>query len=117
VLADGVLLPAPCPSKNPCFKPPPHPPNKPAPPPPSPPPPLHSPPAAGANNAINFWLGSLINHAWEWRSPAGADAYAAITGAGLLVGAGVFALPSSILALSGAAPPVCMSFAPQAPKA
>lgn len=71
----------------------------------------------GANNAINFWLGSLINHAWEWRSPAGADAYAAITGAGLLVGAGVFALPSSILALSGAAPPVCMSFAPQAPKA
>jgi hypothetical protein len=55
-------------------------------------------------------------HAWEWRDPSGADAYAPITGAGLLVGAGLFAFPSALLALAGTAPPVCMSFSPQAPK-
>lgn len=55
-------------------------------------------------------------HAWEWRDRAGADAYATITGSGLLVGAGVFAIPSAVLSLAGALPPVCMSFAPQPPK-
>ncbi|GBF92880.1 metal-nicotianamine transporter-like [Raphidocelis subcapitata] len=70
----------------------------------------------GANNALNFWLGALIVHAWEWRDAAGADAYAAVAGSGLLIGGGVFSLPAAILALAGAAPPVCMSFAPGAAK-
>ncbi|KAI8471976.1 MAG: hypothetical protein J3K34DRAFT_415788 [Monoraphidium minutum] len=64
-------------------------------------------------HTINFWLGSLIVLAWERLNPAGADDYAPILGAGLIIGAGVFAVPSCILALSGVVPPVCLSFAPK----
>lgn len=70
----------------------------------------------GANNAINFALGSAVVAAWSYISPAGADAYATVAGSGLLVGAGVWAVPAAVLSMAGAAPPFCMSFSRLPPK-
>jgi hypothetical protein len=79
--------------------------------------PTHPPhPTSGANNALNFWIGSLVVHFWTWLDAAGADDMSAIIGSGLLVGSGVFAIPSAILSLTGALPPVCMSFSSAPPK-
>lgn len=65
----------------------------------------------GANNAISFFVGSLVVHAWTWVDAVGADALSPTVGSGLLVGAGVFAVPAALLAMAGVAPPLCMSFA------
>lgn len=69
----------------------------------------------GANNAINFWAGSLVTHFWNWAGPRSAEELSMVVGAGLLVGGGVFAIPSAVLALAGVAPPLCMSFSTSAP--
>ena len=47
---------------------------------------------------------------WEAANAAGAEAYGPIVGAGLLVGDGVFSIPSSLLAIFDVAPPICMAF-------
>jgi hypothetical protein len=49
-------------------------------------------------------------HIWEFLSPAGAEELGSTVGAGLLVGDGLWAIPSSILAIVGKAPPLCMGF-------
>jgi hypothetical protein len=49
-------------------------------------------------------------HIWEAASRSGADAYGPVVGAGLLVGDGLWAIPSSILAIAGVSPPICMGF-------
>lgn len=76
----------------------------------------HPPHRPGANNALNFWIGSLIVHAWDWAAPASSDALATIAGSGLIVGAGLFAVPAAVLSLAGALPPICMSFSAAPPK-
>jgi uncharacterized oligopeptide transporter (OPT) family protein len=69
----------------------------------------------GANNAINFWLGSVVVHIWGWLDPAGCDALSTIIGSGLLVGGGVWAVPSAVLAIAGVNPPICMAFSAKPP--
>jgi uncharacterized oligopeptide transporter (OPT) family protein len=63
-----------------------------------------------ASNAIDFWVGSLIVMIWEWRAPVSAEHYAPLAGAGLLVGDGLWAIPSAILAIANVTPPMCMKF-------
>ena len=60
--------------------------------------------------AIDFWLGSVILHIWEYFNKESCTTFAPIVGAGLLVGDGLWAIPSSIVAICGAAPPICMGF-------
>lgn len=64
----------------------------------------------GANNALDFWLGTVVIHAWEWLRPDAAGEYGPLAGTGLVVGDGLFAIPSAIVAIAGGAPPVCMAF-------
>jgi hypothetical protein len=65
--------------------------------------------------AIDFWLGSVVMHIWEFFSPDAAEALGPTVGAGLLVGDGLWSIPSSIMAIVGRAPPVCMGFLPRGP--
>jgi hypothetical protein len=60
--------------------------------------------------AINFWLGSVVMHIWEAVNKAGAEELGPTVGAGLLVGDGLWAIPSSLLAIAGKAPPLCLGF-------
>lgn len=63
-----------------------------------------------ASTALDFWLGSVIVMVWEWRAPQSAAHYAPLAGAGLLVGDGLWAIPSAILAIASVSPPMCMRF-------
>jgi uncharacterized oligopeptide transporter (OPT) family protein len=63
-----------------------------------------------ASTAIDFWIGSVIVMIWEWKSPATAAHYAPLAGAGLLVGDGLWAIPSAVLAIANVLPPMCMKF-------
>lgn len=60
--------------------------------------------------AIDFWLGSVINHIWEFIDKDSATELGPTFGAGLLVGDGLWAIPSSLIAISGKGPPICMGF-------
>eukprot|EP00775_Hariotina_reticulata_P009952 gene9952-10107_t len=64
----------------------------------------------GAASAIDFWLGSVVMHIWEYINPTGAQEYGSSVGAGLLVGDGLWSIPSSLVAIAGKAPPICMGF-------
>ncbi|WIA41031.1 hypothetical protein OEZ86_004669 [Tetradesmus obliquus] len=64
----------------------------------------------GAASAIDFWLGSVILMIWERLHPASAEQLGPTVGAGLLVGDGLWAIPSSLIAIAGKAPPLCMGF-------
>jgi hypothetical protein len=55
-------------------------------------------------------------HVWEFFSPASAERLGPTVGAGLLVGDGLWSIPSSILAIAGKAPPLCMGFIARGPK-
>lgn len=60
--------------------------------------------------AIDFFLGSVIMHIWEAINKESASVFGTIVGAGLLVGDGLWAIPSSIVAIFGKGPPICMGF-------
>jgi hypothetical protein len=60
--------------------------------------------------AIDFWLGSVVIHIWEFFNKEQALELASTVGAGLLVGDGLWAIPSSIMAIVSKTPPVCMGF-------
>ncbi|CAA3008610.1 probable metal-nicotianamine transporter YSL7 [Olea europaea subsp. europaea] len=64
----------------------------------------------GSYFAIDMCIGSLILYIWQKRNKAGADAFAPAVASGLICGDGIWALPSSILALAGLKPPICMKF-------
>jgi hypothetical protein len=49
-------------------------------------------------------------HIWEYVNKEQATELGSTVGAGLLVGDGIWAIPSSIIAIMGRAPPVCMGF-------
>ncbi|KAK9265464.1 hypothetical protein L1049_016005 [Liquidambar formosana] len=64
----------------------------------------------GAYFAIDMCLGSLILFVWQMKNKAQADAFGPAVAAGLICGDGIWVLPSSILALAGVNPPICMKF-------
>ncbi|EPS73705.1 hypothetical protein M569_01043 [Genlisea aurea] len=64
----------------------------------------------GAYFAIDMCLGSLILFIWEKIDKAKADAFGPAVASGLICGDGIWTLPSSILALVGVNPPICMKF-------
>ncbi|XP_030472341.2 probable metal-nicotianamine transporter YSL7 [Syzygium oleosum] len=60
--------------------------------------------------AIDMCVGSLILFIWEKTNKAKADAFGPAVASGLICGDGIWTLPSSILALVGVHPPICMKF-------
>jgi OPT family oligopeptide transporter len=64
----------------------------------------------GSYFAIDMCIGSLILFVWERVNKAKADAYGPAVASGLICGEGIWTLPSSVLALAGVKPPICMKF-------
>ena len=64
----------------------------------------------GSYFAIDMCVGSLILFIWGKLNKAKADAFAPAVASGLICGDGIWTLPSSILALLGVQPPICMKF-------
>ncbi|XP_061948540.1 probable metal-nicotianamine transporter YSL7 [Populus nigra] len=64
----------------------------------------------GTYFAIDMCVGSLILFIWERIDKAKADAFGPAVASGLICGDGIWTLPSSILALAGVKPPICMKF-------
>ncbi|XP_030454759.1 probable metal-nicotianamine transporter YSL7 [Syzygium oleosum] len=64
----------------------------------------------GSYFAIDMCVGSLILYLWERIDKAKADAFGPAVASGLICGDGIWTLPSSVLALSGVKPPICMKF-------
>ncbi|CBI27129.3 unnamed protein product, partial [Vitis vinifera] len=60
--------------------------------------------------AIDMCVGSLILFIWGKLDKAKADAFGPAVASGLICGDGIWSLPSSILALAGVQPPICMKF-------
>ncbi|XP_009798435.1 probable metal-nicotianamine transporter YSL7 [Nicotiana sylvestris] len=64
----------------------------------------------GSYFAIDMCLGSLILFVWTKIDKVKADAFGPAVASGLICGDGIWTLPSSILALAGVNPPICMKF-------
>ncbi|KAB5516877.1 hypothetical protein DKX38_027525 [Salix brachista] len=64
----------------------------------------------GSYFAIDACVGSLILFIWEKMDKAKADAFGPVVASGLICGDGIWTLPSSVLALAGVKPPICMKF-------
>ncbi|PIA35485.1 hypothetical protein AQUCO_03500089v1 [Aquilegia coerulea] len=64
----------------------------------------------GAYFAIDMCVGSLILFVWQKVDRIKADAFGSAVASGLICGDGIWTLPSSILALCGVQPPICMKF-------
>ncbi|KAL1566710.1 putative metal-nicotianamine transporter ysl7 [Salvia divinorum] len=64
----------------------------------------------GAYFTIDMCVGSLILFIWEMVDKAKADAFGPAVASGLICGDGIWTLPSSLLALGGVKPPICMKF-------
>ncbi|CAI9113347.1 OLC1v1013931C1 [Oldenlandia corymbosa var. corymbosa] len=64
----------------------------------------------GSYFAIDMCVGSLILYIWQRVNRAKADAFAPAVASGLICGDGIWTLPSSVLALIGVKPPICMKF-------
>ena len=60
--------------------------------------------------AIDMCVGSLILFIWERVDAAKAEAFGTAVASGLICGDGIWSLPSSVLAIAGVNPPVCMKF-------
>ncbi|KAL3628975.1 putative metal-nicotianamine transporter ysl7 [Castilleja foliolosa] len=68
----------------------------------------------GSYFAIDMCLGSLILFIWQKINKAKADAFGPAVASGLICGDGIWTLPSSVLALAGVKPPICMKFVSRA---
>ncbi|CAK7337350.1 unnamed protein product [Dovyalis caffra] len=64
----------------------------------------------GGYFAIDMCVGSLILFVWRKVNKAQADAFGSAVASGLICGDGIWSLPSSVLALAGVQPPICMKF-------
>lgn len=60
--------------------------------------------------AIDMFVGSLILFVWQKIDKTKADSFGPAVASGLICGDGIWTLPSSILALAGIKPPICMKF-------
>ncbi|KAL9274099.1 Metal-nicotianamine transporter YSL3-like protein [Drosera capensis] len=66
----------------------------------------------GAYFAIDMCVGSLVVFVWRRLDSKKATLMVPAMASGLICGDGLLILPSSILALAGIKPPICMSFKP-----
>ncbi|XP_043715767.1 probable metal-nicotianamine transporter YSL7 isoform X2 [Telopea speciosissima] len=64
----------------------------------------------GGYFAIDMCVGSFILFVWQKINKAKAEAFGPAVASGLICGDGIWTLPSSILALAGVQPPICMKF-------
>ncbi|XP_042504775.1 probable metal-nicotianamine transporter YSL7 isoform X2 [Macadamia integrifolia] len=64
----------------------------------------------GGYFAIDMCVGSLILFVWGKVDKTNAEAFGAAVASGLICGDGLWSLPSSVLALAGIQPPICMKF-------
>ncbi|GFZ09480.1 YELLOW STRIPE like 7 [Actinidia rufa] len=64
----------------------------------------------GSYFAIDMFVGSMILFVWSKINKAKADAFGPAVASGLICGDGMWILVSSILALAGVNPPICMKF-------
>ncbi|PWA52099.1 YELLOW STRIPE like 7 [Artemisia annua] len=64
----------------------------------------------GGYFAIDMCVGSLILFIWTKINKEKAAAFGPAVASGLICGDGIWTLPSSILALAGVNPPICMKF-------
>ncbi|RYR79352.1 hypothetical protein Ahy_A01g004178 [Arachis hypogaea] len=71
----------------------------------------------GSYFAIDMCLGSLILFIWEKVNKENAEAFGSAVASGLICGDGIWTLPSSIIALAGVKPPICMKFLSRATNA
>ena len=60
--------------------------------------------------AIDMCVGSLVLFVWERLDAPRAEAFATAVASGLICGDGIWTLPSSVLAIAGVEPPICMKF-------
>ncbi|KAF9624991.1 hypothetical protein IFM89_016811 [Coptis chinensis] len=60
--------------------------------------------------AIDMFVGTVIMFIWQKMDKAKADAFGPAVASGMICGDGIWTLPSSILALAGVKPPICMKF-------
>ncbi|KAK6927737.1 Oligopeptide transporter, OPT superfamily, partial [Dillenia turbinata] len=67
--------------------------------------------------AIDMCVGSLILFTWRKLNKKDADNFAPAVASGLICGDGIWTLPSSLLALFGVTPPICMKFLSKAANA
>lgn len=65
---------------------------------------------SGGYFAIDMCVGSFILFMWRHSNKAQADAFSSAVASGLICGEGIWTLPSSLLALVGVKPPICMKF-------
>ncbi|KAI7740706.1 hypothetical protein M8C21_023517 [Ambrosia artemisiifolia] len=66
----------------------------------------------GAYFAIDMCVGSLVVFVWHKVNKQKANLMVPAVASGLICGDGLWILPSSILALAGINPPICMNFLP-----
>lgn len=66
----------------------------------------------GAYFAIDMCVGSLIVFVWHQLNKQKTNLMVPAVASGLICGDGLWILPSSILALAGINPPICMNFVP-----
>ncbi|MFS7929832.1 putative oligopeptide transporter, OPT superfamily [Helianthus anomalus] len=66
----------------------------------------------GAYFAIDMCVGSLVVFVWHKVNKQKANLMVPAVASGLICGDGLWILPSSILALAGVNPPICMNFLP-----
>ncbi|KAF8048469.1 hypothetical protein N665_2502s0004 [Sinapis alba] len=64
----------------------------------------------GGYFTIDMCVGSLILFVWRKLNRPKADAFSSAVASGLICGEGIWTLPSSVLALAGVKPPICMKF-------
>uniref|UniRef100_A0A7N0V917 Metal-nicotianamine transporter YSL7 n=1 Tax=Kalanchoe fedtschenkoi TaxID=63787 RepID=A0A7N0V917_KALFE len=60
--------------------------------------------------AIDMCVGSFILYVWERLDKTRADEFGAAVASGLICGDALWTLPSSVLAIAGIQPPMCMKF-------
>ncbi|XP_040381947.1 probable metal-nicotianamine transporter YSL1 [Oryza brachyantha] len=64
----------------------------------------------GPTFAVDMCVGSLVLMAWRRADRQGASTLAVVVASGLICGDGLWALPSSVLAMLKVQPPICMKF-------
>lgn len=64
----------------------------------------------GGYLGVDMLLGGVIVWIWRKVNRYSADTYSIVAASGMIVGDGIWTVPSSILAVAGAEPPVCMQF-------
>jgi len=64
----------------------------------------------GPNYAVTMCVGAAVKWVWERRAPEHADTFLVPAAAGLIIGDGLWSVPSAVMAMAKVRPPVCMSF-------